>query len=197
MKEHPGKAGAKILQTVFVTPSAGNRVTAVIFNIPSSTPSTNNLFAVVNDKGLAFYPGQRYSLYDETRLWQYNAAVANGFSRFQHLSILPSVTPPLKAAVIHQIFTSAEGGNLQSVRWQAAPLSILHQLCLNPVDNPQLTLIRYFATGTNENNCTDTGHGQPSEPSPLVIFIFPLPLPPTMITSTIFFISWAVKGSKS
>lgn len=146
----PGQSGAKLLQSVFVTPSAqpgncGN------FQHTITTPSTNQLFAVVNDRGIISTPGAD-TVYEETNS-QNNTEIATAFRRFS-ISIQPSDTTIERASSI-PLFTLVEGGLLSAVNWTASRFLSCTD-CANPVVTPTYTE-RYMVTGKNEFNCTDTG----------------------------------------
>ena len=146
----PGQSGAKLLQSVFVTPSAqpgncGN------FQHTITTPSTNQLFAVVNDRGIISTPGAD-SAYEETNS-ENNTEIATAFRRFS-IAIHPSDTTIERASSI-PLFTIAEGGLLSAANWTASRFLSCTD-CANPVVTPTYTE-RYMVTGKNEFNCTDTG----------------------------------------
>ncbi len=146
----PGQNNAKLLQTIFVTPASqpgncGN------FQHMLSTPASNQLFAVVNDRGITSTPGPD-EMFEETNN-QNNTVAASGFRRFS-IGVNPSDTTIERSSFV-QLFTTVEGGNLFSAQWNASRFLSCTD-CSNPVVNPTYTE-RYIVTGKNEFNCTDTG----------------------------------------
>ena len=146
---NPNTGTANLLQTVFVTPSnvAGN---CAQFVHTIQTPLSDELFAIVNDRGLSTTPGPDFALNETNQ--QNNLAEATGFKRFT-ISVDPADTTIERATPV-QVFTSAVGGTLQSVKWTPNPfLSCTN--CPNPIITPFYT-DRYTVIGQNENQCTDT-----------------------------------------
>jgi hypothetical protein len=146
----PGQSDAKLLQSVFLTPAAqpgncGN------FQHLITTPSSNQLFAIINDRGIASTPGPD-TAYEETNS-QNNTVEATGFRRFR-IGINPPDTTIERASSI-QLITMVEGGSLLSVKWSASRFLSCTD-CTNPTLTPAYT-DHYMVTGKNEFNCTDTG----------------------------------------
>ena len=145
----PATASSRHLQTVFFTPtfSAGN---CSNFTHTITTPNSNSLFGVVNDRGLNNTPGPDIA-FGETNT-QNNIAEATSYKRFI-LFFEPADTTIERSSSI-TLFPIAEGGSISNIRWSASPvLSCIN--CTNPVLTPLFTN-RYLATATNQNQCTDT-----------------------------------------
>lgn len=146
---NPSQQGSMILQPVFLTPSL-QLGACFTYEHTILSPRVNALFAVVNDRGNAATPGAD-TAFAETNTTN-NIAEAIGFKRFA-VSILPGDTTIDRAGSV-TLITIAEGGLLQSVRWTANPFLSCTD-CVNPFVTPTYT-DRYYATGQNENQCTDT-----------------------------------------
>ncbi|HSK14167.1 MAG TPA: gliding motility-associated C-terminal domain-containing protein, partial [Phnomibacter sp.] len=146
---NPGRSSARRLNTVFITPALQPAPCADYQHLISS-PHTNDLYAVVNDKGdmntTAFD-----AAFDETN-YTNNLVHAGQFKRFR-IFATPNDTTIDRAGSV-QIFTSAEGGQLKAASWHPSPfLSCTN--CLHPIISPTYT-DQYKVTGQNEYSCTDT-----------------------------------------
>ena len=148
-EDNPAQGNAKILQTVFITPtiSVGNCGTYV-HNI--FTPSINKLYGIVNDKGNAATPGADAAFAENNTA--NNLIQATAFKRFA-VSIVPNDTTIARAGSLY-LFSVAEGGTLQSAQWQPSPFLACTN-CQNPLVRPIYT-DRHMITGRNENQCIDT-----------------------------------------
>lgn len=145
----PGPGNARVLSPVFYTRTAVPSGCAD-YSQDMSSPLANSLFARVNDKGNASSPGAdiAFSETDESN----NIAEAKGFRLFAVHIHPPDTTIEREGQVT--LFTSAEGGNFQSVQWKANPfLSCTN--CFSPVVKPTYTN-RYIVTAYNEHQCSDT-----------------------------------------
>jgi gliding motility-associated-like protein len=147
---NPAVHGARLLQTVFVTPllAAG---TCISYVHTITTPGPNFLYAVVNDSGKVGTTGPA-PIFPETDITN-NIAHAADFMRF-NVRVVPNDTT-IERTTSATLFAVADGGTLRLPVWQSNPfLSCTN--CFNPIVTPTYTH-RYMVTGQNENQCTDTG----------------------------------------
>jgi gliding motility-associated-like protein len=140
--------GAKLLTPVFYTPrlQAGN---CNIYQHIIVTPATNQLVAVVNDKG-SDNGNLPVKAYNETNYT--NNTADTGITGF-NVNIYPADTSISRLGTV-QLLPTVTGGTLTSWRWKQDPfLSCTN--CLTPIVTP-LYSKEYVLIARNEYACTDT-----------------------------------------
>ncbi len=147
---NPTVHGARLLQTVFVTPSLVPGSCAS-YSHQINTPTANYLYVVVNDSGNAATSGPD-PVFPETNFIN-NIVHAANFKRF-NVRVEPNDTT-IERASSATLFAVADGGTLRLPVWQSNPF-LSCTSCFSPVVTPNYT-DKYMVTGSNENQCTDTG----------------------------------------
>jgi gliding motility-associated-like protein len=138
---------AKLLQPVFYTQAAASDSCRVFIHIVQ-TPGSNQLVAVVNDKGGT--GGNSTAVFAETDFT--NNAHAAAIIPFV-ASITPSDTALGRLQPV-TLLAGASGGNITLYNWSPGQF-LSCTTCPAPVATPQHT-VQYMLTATNEYGCTDT-----------------------------------------
>jgi gliding motility-associated-like protein len=145
---NPESGTSRLLQPVFYTPlkQVGSCYT---YTAKVTSPSTNNLYAVVNDKGTRI-AAQASTVYKETN---YTNNLSQAIYTPFRVSIIPSDTLIQRSTSI-TLTPRAEGGTLTQYLWKPGPF-ISCTNCATPIVTPQYTM-QYQLWAKNENFCTDT-----------------------------------------
>ena len=144
----PNGSKAKLLSPVFFTPSlqAGN---CFIYRHIIATPISNQLLAVINDKGTN-YTGAAANIFSETNYDNNSQNI--GIVKFK-AKITPSDTSIARLGNV-QLLAQVQGGKLSYYIWRNDPfLSCLD--CLTPIVAPMFTH-EYLFIAHNEFSCFDT-----------------------------------------
>jgi len=146
----PAGGNAKVLSPVFYLQKA-DPVSCDSFTFIVNTPSSQNLYAVVNDKGdnPSIVPDIVFNETDYTNNMS-NVAIIPFLAQ-----IAPSDTIVLRNSTI-QLLGSATGGQLTAYTWMPADfLSCTN--CLNPSAYAPYS-VKYAFIAKNENQCLDTAY---------------------------------------
>lgn len=143
----PATGKGRLLQPIFYTPKmqAGQCYT---YTTRVTAPTTNQLFAVVNDKGDS--SGVPKKQYDETN---YNNNIAQAVYTPFKINIVPADTsiPRLTSVTLASY---AQGGTVSAYLW--SPMQFLScTSCASAIVKPQYTM-QYQLFARNEFACTDT-----------------------------------------
>jgi gliding motility-associated-like protein len=140
--------GARLLQPVFYTPQL-QQGQCYTYTTKISAPLTNQIHAVVNDKGSGRTTTPA-KIYNETN-YTNNSAQAT-YTPFR-VNINPSDTFIQRLTSI-LLTPQAQGGTLSKFLWKPAQF-LSCTSCATPLVTPQYTT-RYELLAQNENFCTDT-----------------------------------------